>query len=88
MYLGPMRTAWGDKRLDANCCLYVGVQPLIPPGRVTGQHHRAEELIQISTLSMSRVLPSLAAASTTSGSRAEGWAAEGSRRSLRRRTAT
>jgi hypothetical protein len=42
MYLGPMRTAWGDKRLDANCCLYVGVQPLIPPGRVTGQHHRAE----------------------------------------------
>jgi hypothetical protein len=30
MYIGPMRTAWGDKRLDANCCLYVGVQPLIP----------------------------------------------------------
>src|ERR1700721_4765825 len=44
MYLGPMRTAWGTKKLDANCCLYVGVQLLSPPGRVTGQHHRAEGL--------------------------------------------
>jgi hypothetical protein len=35
MYVGQVRTARGDKRLDANCCLYVGVQPLIPPGLVT-----------------------------------------------------
>ena len=33
MYVGQVRTAGGDKRLDANCCLYVGVQPLIPPDR-------------------------------------------------------
>jgi hypothetical protein len=31
MYLGPMRTVWGDKKLDDNCCLYVVVQLLIPP---------------------------------------------------------
>jgi hypothetical protein len=30
MYLGPLRTVRGDKKLDANCCLYVGVQLLIP----------------------------------------------------------
>jgi hypothetical protein len=30
MYLGPMRKVRGDKKLDANCCLYVGVQLLIP----------------------------------------------------------
>src|ERR1700722_5730153 len=39
-----MRTAWGDKKLDAHCCLYVGVQLLIPASRVTGQHHRADVL--------------------------------------------
>src|ERR1700679_4206261 len=33
MYVGPMRTVRGDKTLDANCCLYVVVQRLIPPDR-------------------------------------------------------
>jgi hypothetical protein len=36
MYLGPMRAVRGGKKLDANRCLYVGVQLLIPPDRVTG----------------------------------------------------
>jgi len=34
MYVGQVRTVRGDKRLDANCCLYVGVQPLVPPDLV------------------------------------------------------
>jgi hypothetical protein len=36
MYIGPMRRVRGDKKLDANCCLYVGVQLLIPPDLVSG----------------------------------------------------
>ena len=34
MYVGPVRKVRGDKKLDANCCLYVGVQLLIPPDLV------------------------------------------------------
>jgi len=34
MYVGQVRTARGDERLAANCGLYVGDPPLIPPGPV------------------------------------------------------
>jgi len=34
-YIGTPCTVWGDKELDANCCLYVGVQLLIPPDPVS-----------------------------------------------------
>src|ERR1700733_7334726 len=30
----PVRTVRGDKELEANCCLYVGFQLLIPPDLV------------------------------------------------------
>jgi hypothetical protein len=30
MYLGPVRTARGDKRLDANCCLSLASSLLSP----------------------------------------------------------
>src|ERR1700721_2880582 len=33
MYVGPVRIVRGEKELDANCCLYVGVQLLLPPDR-------------------------------------------------------
>jgi hypothetical protein len=35
MYIGPMCTVRGDKEMDANCCLYVGVHLLIPPDPVS-----------------------------------------------------
>jgi hypothetical protein len=34
-YIGTPCTVRGDKELDANCCLYVGVQLLIPPDPVS-----------------------------------------------------
>ena len=50
MYVGPMRTVRGDKKLDANVKAAVGVQLLIPltvrigPTYITAQggHHRLE----------------------------------------------